>query len=300
VPKVQANGIEIEYEERGEPEGPPLLLIMGLGGQLTSWPPNMIERLTGHGYRVVVFDNRDAGLSTHLDAAGTPNIIGMLARMPGVEPPYRLEDMADDTAGLLDALGIERSHVLGISMGGMIAQEFATRYPERTLSLCSVMSRSGEPGKGMPTNEGMQALLRPPARTRDQAIAQSMDARRVIRSPDFAFDEEFELDRATAAYDRAYNPVGTARQLGAIMSQRDRTEDLGGLGSIPTLVIHGSKDPLVLPDGGVSTADAIPGAELLIIEGMGHDLPAEAMDEIVEAVAANITKAEVSRDSTSS
>jgi pimeloyl-ACP methyl ester carboxylesterase len=296
VPKVQANGIEIEYDELGEPDGPPLLLISGLGGQLISWPPNLIEQLAGHGYRIILYDNRDAGLSTHLDAAGFPNIIGMLARMPGAEPPYTLVDMADDAAGLLDALGIERSHIFGISMGGMIAQEFAIRYPERTLSLCSVMSRSGEPGTGMPTNEGMQALLRPPARTRDQAIAQSMDARRTIRSPDFAFDEEFELSRATAAYDRAYSPAGTSRQLGAIISQRDRTEDLGSLSSFPTLVVHGSRDPLVQPDGGVATANAIPGAQLLMIEGMGHDLPAEALDEIVDALAAHIAKAEASSD----
>jgi pimeloyl-ACP methyl ester carboxylesterase len=292
VPKVQANGIEIVYEETGDAAGPPLLLITGLSGQLISWPAEFIERLRKKGYRIITFDNRDAGLSTSLDAAGYPNIIGMIARMPGAEPPYTIEDMADDTAGLLDALGIERAHIFGISMGGMIAQAFAIRYPERTLSLCSVMSRTGDPAKGMPTSEGMQALLRAPARTRDLAIAQSLAARRAIGSPNFAFDEERELERAAAAYDRAYNPAGTTRQLGAVVAQRDRTADLGQLGSIPTLVIHGSADPLVQPDGGIATAEAIPGADLLIIEGMGHDLPAEVTGEIVDAVAANIAKAE--------
>lgn len=295
MPTVRANGIEIAYEELGDPEGPPLLLIAGLSGQLIGWPEAFIDALAEHGYRMIVFDNRDAGLSTHLDAAGYPNIIGMLARMPGTQPPYTVEDMADDTAGLLDALGIEAAHIFGISMGGMIAQEFAVRYPERVLSLCSAMSRSGALGKGMPTNEGMQALLRPPARTRDLAIAQMLAARRAIASPDFAFDEERERDRAAAGYDRAYNPAGTSRQLGALIAQRDRTEDLGRLGSIPTLVIHGTKDVLVQPDGGVATAEAIPGSELMLIEGMGHDLPSEVTPEIVAAVAANIAKGEAAR-----
>ena len=289
--KVQANGIEIVYEETGDPDGPPLLLICGLAGQLIGWSSEFLEKLTAHGYRVILYDNRDAGLSTHLDAAGLPNMIGMLARMPGVEPAYSIEDMADDAAGLLDALGIESAHIFGVSMGGMIAQAFVIGYPRRTRSLCSVMSRTGEPGKGMPTGEAMRVLLQPPAKKREVAIGQALEAYRTIASPGFPFDEARQLARVTAAYDRAHDPVGTSRQLAAIMAQRDRTEALGQV-AVPTLVIHGAADALVTVDGGETTAQAIPGAELLIIDGMGHDLPLEVLDQVVDAVAANIAKAE--------
>jgi pimeloyl-ACP methyl ester carboxylesterase len=292
--KVQANGIEIAYEESGDPQGPPLLLINGLGGQLVAWSQEFLDRLAARGYRVITFDNRDAGLSTHLADAGYPNIIGMLAQMASAKPLYSLEDMADDAAGLLDTLGIESVHVFGVSMGGMIAQTFAISHPQRTSSLCSVMSRSGQPGTGLPTGEAMRVLLQPPPKEREKAIAQSLESTRAISSPGFPFDEERALARATLAYDRAHDPAGTARQLAAVIGQRDRTDDLGRV-EVPTLVIHGTADPLVQPDGGEATAAAVPGSELIMIDGMGHDLPLEVLDQVVDALAANIAKGEASR-----
>jgi pimeloyl-ACP methyl ester carboxylesterase len=268
MPLVAANGIEINYEEDGDPAGPPLVLVNGLGGQLIGWRPELVPALVERGFRVIRFDNRDVGLSTW------------------VEDGYGLDDMADDLAGLLDALGIEAAHVLGVSLGGMIVQTFAIRHPQRLLSLCSIMSTVGAPGLAPPTPEALAVLLRKPAADRESSIEQSVEGFRVISSPGYPFDEEGVRQRAAAAYDRAYHPAGVGRQLAAVAGAGDRTEALGSV-AVPTLVLHGTDDPLIGVAAGEATAKAVPGARLVLFEGMGHDVPAALVPEIVDAVVAN-------------
>ena len=268
MPKVAANGIEIEYEEDGDPSNPVLVLVNGLGGQLIGWRPELVPAFVERGFRVVRFDNRDVGLSTWVDE------------------PYLLDDMADDLAGLLDALGIESAHLVGVSMGGMIVQTFAIRHPRRVLSLCSIMSTTGASGIGAPTDEALAVLLRKPAVGREAIIAQSVEGFRVISSPEYPFEEELVRERVTAGYERAYHPDGVARQLAAIARSGDRTEGLAGV-DVPTLVVHGADDPLIRVAGGEATAKAIPGAKLLVIEGMGHEIPQALVATVVDAVVAN-------------
>lgn len=267
---AKANGIAIEYETFGEPSSPPVLLIMGLGAQMTLWDTAFCEALAATGYFVIRFDNRDVGLSTWFDDAD-----------PSVIPAYSLGDMATDAAGLLDALGIDAAHVVGASMGGMIAQTFAITYPDRTRTLTSIMSTTGDRNVGQPQPEALQALLAPPPTSRDEAIEVGVKLSRLIGSPGFPFREDEIRERTGAAYDRAFHPQGTARQVQAIMAQPDRTTDLGDL-RMPTLVVHGADDPLVVPSGGAATAAAVPGAILKVIPGMGHSLPPELFDELVE------------------
>ncbi len=287
MPRVSANGFEIEYEEEGDPEGRPLLLVNGLGGQLVAWSPEMREAFASRGFRVIRFDNRDAGLSTWFDSAGAPDVAGGWNEPePPPAPTYGLEDMADDTVGLLEALGIEAAHLFGISMGGMIVQSFAIRHPQQLLSLCSVMSTTGAPGVGPPTPEALAVLLRIPAPDRESRIEQSVEGFRVIGSPAYPFDAGRERARAEGAYDRAVPPAGLARQLYAIVSAGDRTAALGAV-KVPTLVIHGEADPLIGVAGGRATAAAVPGSKLLVFEGMGHDLPLALLPEMVDAVVAN-------------
>jgi pimeloyl-ACP methyl ester carboxylesterase len=287
MPRASANGIEIEYEEEGDPEGRPLLLVNGLGGQLVAWSPELREAFASRGFRVIRFDNRDSGLSTWFDSAGAPDVAGGWSEPEPPPPPaYGLEDMADDTAGLLDALGIDAAHLFGISMGGMIVQSFAIRHPQRLLSLCSVMSTTGEPGVGPPTPEALAVLLRIPARDRESRIEQSVEGFRVIGSTAYPFDAERERARAEVAYDRGYHPAGVARQLYAIVAAADRTAALGEV-TAPTLVVHGEADPLIGVGGGRATAAAIPGSKLIVFPGMGHDLPLALLPEMVDAVVAN-------------
>jgi pimeloyl-ACP methyl ester carboxylesterase len=258
---------------------------MGLGAQLTMWPDRFCELLAQRGFHVIRYDNRDVGLSTKFDDAPVPDV---LAAMSGdsSSAAYTLNDMADDAAGLLDALGVRAAHVAGASMGGMIAQEIAIRHPERVLSLCSIMSTTGDRTVGQPAPEVMSALLRPPPATREEAAERRVEGHRAWGSRGFPVDEE-ELRRdARAAYDRCWSPMGTARQLVAILASGDRTEALGGV-RVPTLVIHGTDDRLVGPDGGEATAKAVAGADLLLVEGMGHDLPEGAWPQLVEAIAGN-------------
>jgi pimeloyl-ACP methyl ester carboxylesterase len=287
MPRAAANGIEIEYAVVGDEDGTPLLLVMGLGAQLVAWDDEFCGLLAGRGFRVVRYDNRDVGLSTKVEGP-LPDIMGALGGDPS-SANYTLVDMADDAVGLLDALGIGAAHVVGASMGGMIAQTLAIRHPDRVLSLCSIMSTTGDRSVGQPTPEAMQELLRPIAQTRDQYLEMAVNAGRVIGSPGFPFDEARARDRAGRAFDRCYHPIGVARQLAAIMASGDRTSDLAGV-SVPTVVIHGDGDPLVTPSGGAATASAVPGAELVVIEGMGHDLPVEAWPQVVEAIVANASK----------
>lgn len=267
--KANANGIELEYEVLGDEDGVPLLLIMGLGAQLVAWDVQLCEAFADRGFKVVRYDNRDIGLSTKFP--------------PGT--PYTVADMADDAAGLLDALQIPAAHVVGASMGGMIAQELAIRHPGRVLTLTSIMSTTGEPGVGVPTAEAMDALVTPPPLEREAYLDHAVRIARVIQgdSPEFPFDEERARMRAAEAYDRSFNPQGTANQLAAVLASAPRTERLRDL-DVPALVIHGSIDVLVTPSGGEATAAAIPGAEHLVIEGMGHSLPPMAWPRVVEAV----------------
>jgi pimeloyl-ACP methyl ester carboxylesterase len=272
MPSVRANEITIEYETFGDSAAPPVLLIMGLGGQLIRWDASFCAALANAGYFVIRFDNRDVGLSTWFDG---------LAPDP---PPYSLVDMADDAAGLLDALGIRAAHVVGASMGGMIAQTFAITHPERTLTLVSIMSTTGDRSVGQPTPEALAALMAPRPATREEAIELGVKVSLVVGSPGYPQEEQRERDRVGASFDRAFNPQGFARQFAAINAQPDRTQALGNV-RVPTLVIHGAADPLVTPSGGQATADAIPGAQLKLLPGMGHDLPPELFDELVDDLA---------------
>ncbi|MCA2223177.1 alpha/beta fold hydrolase [Nonomuraea aurantiaca] len=269
-----ANGIEIAYETFGSPGGRPLLLIMGLGAQLIHWDDELCELLAEQGHHVVRFDNRDAGLSTHLHDEGVPTL--------GTSSSYLLDDMADDAAGLMDALGWTAAHVVGASMGGMIAQTLAIRHPERVLTLTSIMSTPG-PDVAPPTPEASAVLLAAPPTDRDGVLAQSLETWAVIGSPGFDLDRERILRLSGQAYDRCFDPPGTTRQLAAILVSGDRTERLGTLG-VPALVIHGEDDRLVPVAGGHATAAAIPGATLLTFPGMGHDLPRPLWPDIVGAI----------------
>jgi pimeloyl-ACP methyl ester carboxylesterase len=264
---IKANGITIEYETFGAAGSPPVLLVMGLGAQLTLWDTRFCTALANAGHYVIRYDNRDVGLSTTFEEATT-------------SPAYTLSDMAADAAGLLDSLGIESAHIVGASMGGMIAQTFAIEFPTRTRTLVSIMSTTGDQTVGQPMPDALAALLAPPPNTRDEAIEAGVTISRLIGSTDFTFDEQAVRDRAAASYDRSFNPAGTARQLAAIMAQPDRTAALGAV-KAPALVIHGEADPLVTPSGGEATAAAIPGAKLKLIPGMGHDLPPDLYGEIV-------------------
>lgn len=285
---VQVNGITIEYEEQGS--GEPLLLVMGLGGQLVDWPAAFVERLADAGFRVIRFDNRDIGLSTEIDAA--PPTRGQLFKAVALRRPvpaaYLLRDMAADAVGLLDALDVDRAHVVGVSMGGMISQQIAIDFPERVSSLVSIMSTTGNRRVGQPSPKVVRKSLRRPEPSRENAVEQGVELFREICGPTFD-DVEFR-ELAVKAFERSYRPDGTARQLAAIIASGDRTSDLQRL-DVPTLVIHGLVDPLVRPSGGLATAKAIPGSRLLMFNDMGHDLPRPRQAEMVAAIAANAARA---------
>jgi pimeloyl-ACP methyl ester carboxylesterase len=281
---AKANGIDIEYDTFGDPAHPALLLVMGLGTQMTAWRPEFCARLAGRGYHVVRFDNRDIGLSTKIDALA-PDLMTLLSGdRSGL--PYGLPDMAADAIGLLDALGIERAHVAGASMGGMIVQEMMIRHADRLLSACSIMSTTGDRAVGAPSPEAMAMLGRPAAVGRDAAIERGIDVITLLSSPAYPMSPQLRRERSAENYDRSYSPAGTARQLSAILAADDRTEALGKV-DLPTVVIHGESDPLVDVSGGKATAAAVPGAQLILIPGMGHDLPPELWDTFIEAIDAN-------------
>jgi pimeloyl-ACP methyl ester carboxylesterase len=289
--KATANGIEIEYDIHGDDGAPPLLLIMGLGAQLTMWRDDFVSQLADEGFRVIRYDNRDVGLSTWFDEAGVPDLLGAMTTGQLPAPVYTMDDMADDAAGLLDALGIPAAHIVGASMGGMIAQTFALRHPTRTLSLCSIMSTTGNPEVGQPSPEliGQMLLAQPPS-TAEEAEEAALLATKLIGSPSYPADEARTRAFARAAFERANHPAGTARQMAAIVTQADRTADLAGV-RVPTLVIHGDSDTLVAPSGGQATANAIPGAELWVQEGVGHDLPPALYEATVARIAHNARRA---------
>jgi pimeloyl-ACP methyl ester carboxylesterase len=290
MPRANVNGIEIEYVTDGDRSHPALLLVMGLGAQLITWPAGFVDQLRRRGFFLVRFDNRDSGLSTKFE--GLPDIAALFSGTDLSSAPYRVEDMADDAAALLDELGIDTAHVVGVSMGGMITQALVINHPERFLTATSIMSTTGDRSVGAPTGEAMTALLRPVATSREDAIDASVEGSRVIGSPAYPTDVGLLRERAAAAYDRSFCPEGTARQLGAILGSPDRTEGLHGV-RIPFLVVHGEADPLVTPSGGAATAAAVPGSELITIPGMGHDLPEALWSTIVDAIVATTELAAV-------
>lgn len=278
MPQAPSNGIMLEYEVHGPVAGEPVLLIMGLGAQMTRWPAPLYEKLAARGLKVIRFDNRDVGLSAKMDAA----------------PTYLLSDMAADAVGLLDHLGIARAHVVGASMGGMIAQLVAADYPDRVLSLTSIMSSTGNPALPRAAPEALAVLSnRPPDPNVDieAFLDASVKSARVIGSPGYPFDEEFLRARSLNDYKRCYHPSGFARQYAAILASGDRREKLKGI-TAPTVVLHGKDDPLVPLAGGEDTAAHIPGADLRVVPGMGHDIPPGLYDTVVDAIMAAVARSQ--------
>ena len=287
--KIIANGIHIDIADSAaeSPEHatrPVVLLIMGLGMQLIAWPPAMVQGLIDSGFRVVRFDNRDVGLSQHFDQLGTPNMLwaGLKYRMGWrIKPPYTVQDMADDARGVLDALQIAKAHVVGVSMGGMIAQRLALSAPERVLSLASVMSSSGARSLPAATAEVTRAMLSRPAGGSLQAeIDHAVKLFTLIGSPGFPMDESLLRARVAASTERSYHPQGFMRQMVAILADSQRAAALSKL-SVATLVVHGKADPLVPFACGEDTARRIPGAKLSLIDGMGHDLAPGVVDRLL-------------------
>lgn len=280
---TSVNGLDLNYQVHGPDDGAPLLLIAGLGMQMTGWQPGFIDELVARGFRVVRFDNRDSGLSTFLNDAGVPDIAKLYSgETSGAS--YTLSDMADDAVGVLDAVGIEQAHIVGISMGGMIAQQLVIDHPQRALSLTSIMSTTGDRSVGGATDEATMALMTPVPLESEAALTKLVNDSRIIGSPGFPFDEDAVRARHVAAIQRANNPTGTARQFAAIIASPDRTRALHEV-KVPTLVIHGADDPLVNASGGQATADAVPGSRLVLIDGMGHDLPAQLWSRIADEIA---------------
>jgi pimeloyl-ACP methyl ester carboxylesterase len=288
VPQVDANGLTLEYESLGSPRDPAIVLIMGLGAQLVRWPLAFCEKLVAQGFRVIRFDNRDVGLSTKLDHLSAPLLPTLMAqRMTGLpmKVPYTIEDMAADTLGLMDALGVERAHLVGASMGGMIAQVIAADHPQRVRSLTSIMSTSGNLALPPPTPAASAILMtRAPHPTYLEAYVQhGLNAMRVLGSPAAELDEARARERLITEVNRSYAPAGFARQMAAVIASGDRRASLRRI-KVPTMVIHGADDPLIPLACGKDTAANIPGAELLIVPGMGHDLPPMFHDTIVEGI----------------
>jgi pimeloyl-ACP methyl ester carboxylesterase len=295
MPQARANGIQLEYDTFGRASDAPLLLIMGLGAQMTLWDEEFCDLIAERGHYVVRFDNRDVGLSTKFDDRGVPDLAKIMA--PGADrssAPYTLDDMADDAAGLLDALRIERAHIVGASMGGMIAQTVAYRHAPKTRSLVSIMSSTGNPALPQAKPEAMAVLMVPRPTDRAGNVEASVQAAKVIGSPAYPADEARLRQRAGMMYDRAFTPLGTLRQMAAIFAHGNRAPRLAAV-TAPTLVIHGLADPLVPVEGGRDTAKSIPGAQLLEIEGMGHDLPQALWTRLADAIAGHTQKAEAAR-----
>jgi pimeloyl-ACP methyl ester carboxylesterase len=294
--RAKVNGIEIEYDVTGPADGEPLLLIMGLGAQMTRWPTAFVDKLAARGLRVIRFDNRDIGLSSKLDAEGLPDFMAMFkalgeGRKPDV--PYLLDDMAADAVGLLGTLGIERAHIVGASLGGMLAQLVAADYPERTLSLTSIMSTTGN-RELPPASPAAMAVLndRGPDPTADLEayLDHAIKGAVVVGSPGYPIDEAETRERLRNDFNRSYSPAGFQRQYAAAAASPDRRPKLATI-TAPTVVIHGASDPLVPLAGGQDTAANIPGAELIVVEGMGHDFPPPLFDTIVDGIMKAVDRA---------
>lgn len=283
-------GMELEYDTFGSPADPALLLIMGFTAQMTAWEPEFCQLLADGGLYVIRFDNRDCGLSTKLDGQ-VPDVAGAMTAAftdsPAPPQPYLLSDMAADAVGLLDVLGIDKAHILGASMGGMIAQTIAINSPDRTLSLISVMSTPGEIEVGQPSEAAMIAIMTPPAETREEYIETS--PRYMVWQSKKYRDEARNKELAAASYDRSSYPEGAPRQMAAIYASGRRTEGLQAL-NVPTLVIHGRDDELITPSAGFRTAELIPGAHLLFVADMGHDLPEPLWPLITDAILSHTSR----------
>jgi pimeloyl-ACP methyl ester carboxylesterase len=296
MPRAQANGIELEYEAVGPADGEPMLLIMGLGGQMTRWPSAFMDKLAAQGLRAIRYDNRDVGLSTKLDHRGLPDMPALFkaigeGRQPDV--PYLLDDMAADAVGLLDALGIGRAHIVGASLGGMVAQLVAAHYPERTLSLTSIMSTTGNRALPPASPEAIAVLNNrgpDPHVDFEGYLDHAVRGAFVVGSPGFPPNAEETRLRIRNDFNRSYSPAGFQRQYAAAMASGDRRPKLATI-TAPTVVIHGAQDPLVPLSGGQDTADNIPGAELIVVEGMGHDFPPALFDTIVDGIMRAVSRA---------
>ncbi len=296
VPRAAVNGLELEYDSFGDPASTPLLLVMGLSYQMIEWDDAVCQLIADRGFWVTRFDNRDVGLSSKLDHLGIPDLLGaMMGTAPAL---YTLDDMADDAVGLLDVLGVAEAHIVGVSMGGMIAQLIAINHRERVLSLTSIMSTVGGPDVVQAEPEVAAALMLPPGPTRAERVENSLANRRLINGAGLPFDEERGRRQAERAVDRSFHPDGALRQLVAILAAPDRAPALGGL-TIPSLVIHGEQDPLVPPDNGRQTAAALPHARLMMIAEMGHNLPERVWPEVVDAIVALARSAAANERSTS-
>ncbi|MFN4230732.1 alpha/beta fold hydrolase [Parvibaculum sp.] len=294
MPKAQANGIEIEYESFGSGEDETILLIMGLGAQLTQWPRELCDELVTRGYRVIRFDNRDVGLSTRMArrTADWPDALFSLMQGKSALVPYTLSDMAADAVGLLDALGIKRAHIAGASMGGMIAQHVAFDFPERVLSLTSIMSSSGNPllPPAKPRVYSLFLSPAPPAHDRSAIVARGVKTYEILGSPGFPTDRETLEQWVTRDAARAYYPAGVVRQMAAVMADGDRRARLRRI-AVPAVVLHGEDDPLVPVAAGLDTAANIPGAEMRVVQGMGHDMPLALVPAIADAIVAAAERA---------
>lgn len=284
--KITANGIEIEYETFGANDAPVALMIMGLGGQLTMWPDEMVEDLVRGGYRVILFDNRDIGLSHHHNGEKSPSILRqIILRRIGIKlkTPYELADMARDTLGLMDALKLDQVHLVGISMGGMISQHVAAMAPDRVKSLTALMTTTGNPKLPRPSGNIMKAMIRrgPQPTSRDEIINQSVATFGVIGTPGEDHNTNGMRDRITRSYDRSFNPAGVLRQMSAIVASGDFRKHTRSIKS-PTLVVHGNADPLVPIEGGHDIAKLVRGARMEVMDGMGHDVPPRFLPQITK------------------
>jgi pimeloyl-ACP methyl ester carboxylesterase len=289
--RAHVNGVELEYETVGDPAGRPLLLVQGLGAQLTSVEDGLCEELASRGFLVIRYDNRDVGLSTWFDDARPVNLAAVWAG-DHTSLAYTLADMADDAVGVLDAAGVEAAHVAGISLGGMIAQLLATRYPARVRSLASIMSTTGSRAVGQPGGDATSVLVAPMPADREAFIEQAVVNTKAISSGTaYPFDAEAVRRGAARGYDRAYHPKGTGRQFAAILAAGDRTEALRGI-RVPTLVVHGTEDQVIGVSGGEATAAAIPGARLLRVPGLGHELPPGFWPTLADALVENADRAD--------
>jgi pimeloyl-ACP methyl ester carboxylesterase len=284
---AHANGVDLCYEIFGDPAAEPMLLIMGLGAQMIHWDDEFCRQLAARGFRVIRFDNRDIGKSSYLSGGKRLSALELIKlrflKIP-VAAPYRLIDMARDTVGLMDVLGITSAHLVGASMGGMIAQEVAISFPQRVRSLTSIMSTTGNPKIPAPSREATAVLMAPPPNSKEEYFERFAKTWKVLRVGSFPEDEALDPSRAARTFERGLNPAGVGRQLRAILASGSRKERLHAV-TAPTLVIHGTVDPLVRPEGGQDTAASISGAKLLMIEGMGHALPIPMWPQIIGAIA---------------
>lgn len=287
---VKANGIHIAYETFGDAGDPSILLVMGLGTQMLAWPDQMCQDLAEQGFYVIRFDNRDSGLTTHFDGHRAPSFLDVVVRRQ--RPPYTIDDMARDTAGLINALGLGSVHLVGASMGGFIAESVAIHYPKLVRSLTLIMTSTGNRRVGNPKPAVFSRLTkRRVAEDRTSAQQAAVEMFRIIGSKGYAFDEEYMMELGGRSYDRAYDPAGYLRQLAAIAAQPDRSEQLRRV-KVPALVIHGLHDPLVAPSGGLAAAKLLPNAKFVGYAGMGHDLPRELWPDYTMEIAALAKRAE--------